>query len=83
MSDFQAVMKKVKGIVQKIDSYVGSDVAALRTASYVLSQAREQEKVFASTMTEACDLFIANIVMAARICVMREVGTQAVADEFD
>lgn len=73
MSDFLQVTKKIKSLVQKIDSYVGSNVAALRTASYVMSQAREQEKIFAKTMTEACDLYISNVITAARICIMREV----------
>lgn len=74
MSDFHLVMKEVKDIVQKIDSCAGSNVTALRTSSYVLSQAHEQAKVFAKTVTEACDLYIANIIMASRMCVMREVG---------
>ena len=79
MSDFHLVMKKVKVIVQQIDACAGSDVAALRTASYVLSQAHEQSKAFSRTMTEASNLYIANIITASRICIMREVSQLSIS----
>lgn len=74
MYDFQQTMKRIKSIVNDIDSHAGSDVAAMRTSSFVLSQAMQQERAFASTMAEASELFVSNVGMAARICVMREVS---------
>lgn len=68
------VMKKVKQNARQLDGRVNSsDLPSIRTASYVLGQARDQEKLFAKTITEATQLCNDNVVMAARICVMREV----------
>ena len=73
MHDFHAITKNIKNNIRKIDRCISSDVTTLRTSSYVLNQAQEQEKLFAKTLSKAVDMCTKNVVVAAKLSIMREV----------